>query len=616
MFFAGAGNANTPQALRQKIALAMLMQKRKAPSTFGEGLSAIGDSLGDIGMMRRIESEAAAAEQAATGAESRILGGGGAPQAVAPGSPPPVQAAAMSAPSSLYSPSPSPTDQTPVPGDVQEGAPPAGPLFRPGVSRSAAAPLPPAAPAVPTPPDQQQSYAPGAPVRMSSDAQLADFRAQNPLPPGAPPVPQGPPAVPQQPGGARPTVADFGQKPVLAPTPPVMARGAEGEDPRRAIALAMLRQGQTGQPQGQAFAPAVAAPPADQGIRPAPLPAPPAPRAAAPPPAPPAQDLPEAGYITPLPPPRQPPPLTTPRMQEIEQAIRAAPPSVRESVQARLMPLYEKEKGGLAQAHEAYKDKLIQDRALELKHHEQKAAARASVDASREAAQRIAKGSIPEVKQDIETGLTFNAVTGQWEQPRIAGADPDKKPVFKGTEFQGKALVNYGRARLAQDGLKSKPEGSAQTYDEILASSPVQSAMTNFTLPVVGKVAAPWRDAAYKEADTYAENYVQAFIRQQSGGAYTDPELEKEARAMLPKYGDTAKQLQDKREQREQFLSGMYSIIGTSGQKGADIDARQREAGRTAVKPDPSKPDPLEGREILMPDKTIKVRRDGKWVPK
>ena len=47
--------------LRQRIALAMLMQKRKAPSTFGEGLSAIGDSLGDIGTMRRLAAEENAA---------------------------------------------------------------------------------------------------------------------------------------------------------------------------------------------------------------------------------------------------------------------------------------------------------------------------------------------------------------------------------------------------------------------------------------------------------------------------------------------------------------------------------------------------------------------------
>jgi hypothetical protein len=264
---------------------------------------------------------------------------------------------------------------------------------------------------------------------------------------------------------------------------------------------------------------------------------------------------------------------------------------------------------------------LIQDRALELKHHEQRAAQRASVDTSNtatltqeEARQRIAKAKIPEVKQDIETGMTYNDATKQWEPPKIAGAGPDTKPTFKGNEFQGKALVNYGRARIAQEGLRTTPSGSKETSEELLANSPLQSALSATMPGLGGRPAASMRSDAYKEAETHADNFVQAFIRQQSGGAYGPAELEQEARGMLPRYGDSKEQLQTKREQREQFLSGMYSIIGPSGQKGADYDATKREAERAAKVP--AAADPLEGREVLMPDKTIKVRRDGKWVPK
>jgi hypothetical protein len=220
--------------------------------------------------------------------------------------------------------------------------------------------------------------------------------------------------------------------------------------------------------------------------------------------------------------------------------------------------------------------------------------------------QEIAKGKIPEVKQDVETGLVFNPATGEWEQPRIAGADPDRKPPFKGSEFQGKAMVNYGRARLAQEGLRGANE-------QLLAGSPVQSTLSSLPFGV-GR---PLRSDAYKEADTHAENFVQAFIRQQSGGAYTPTELESEARAMLPRYGDSEQIIQNKREQREQFLNGMYSIIGSSGQKSVDIDAARREADRAAHPAKETKPvDPLEGREAVFPDKSIRVRRDGKWVPK
>src|SRR4029079_9531886 len=64
---------NVPQALRQKIALAMLMQKRAYPKTFGEGLASIGDSLVDAFGVRAIQGEAAAAEKAGAAAEDRII---------------------------------------------------------------------------------------------------------------------------------------------------------------------------------------------------------------------------------------------------------------------------------------------------------------------------------------------------------------------------------------------------------------------------------------------------------------------------------------------------------------------------------------------------------------
>jgi hypothetical protein len=53
---------NVNQQLRQRIALAMMMQKRAYPKNIGEGLSAIGESLGEIGTARRLERESAAAE--------------------------------------------------------------------------------------------------------------------------------------------------------------------------------------------------------------------------------------------------------------------------------------------------------------------------------------------------------------------------------------------------------------------------------------------------------------------------------------------------------------------------------------------------------------------------
>ena len=53
-FFWG-NDPNVNQQLRQRIALQMMASGKKAyPKNLGEGLSAIGDSLGEIGMMRQM----------------------------------------------------------------------------------------------------------------------------------------------------------------------------------------------------------------------------------------------------------------------------------------------------------------------------------------------------------------------------------------------------------------------------------------------------------------------------------------------------------------------------------------------------------------------------------
>jgi hypothetical protein len=55
-FFWG-NDPNVNLQLRQRIAMQMLSQKKSYPKTFGEGLGAIGDALGDVGIMRRLEAD-------------------------------------------------------------------------------------------------------------------------------------------------------------------------------------------------------------------------------------------------------------------------------------------------------------------------------------------------------------------------------------------------------------------------------------------------------------------------------------------------------------------------------------------------------------------------------
>jgi len=68
--------------LRQRIALGMMEKKRAYPKTFGEGLAAIGDSLGEMGTMRQLMAQQAAVDKAQQ-AEKAAVNKGAGPQAAA-----------------------------------------------------------------------------------------------------------------------------------------------------------------------------------------------------------------------------------------------------------------------------------------------------------------------------------------------------------------------------------------------------------------------------------------------------------------------------------------------------------------------------------------------------
>ena len=68
-FFWGS-DPNVNSQLRERIAMMMLARQKKYPKTFGEGLAAIGESLGDIGMTRRLEQQDLA-QQAQSGSTTK-----------------------------------------------------------------------------------------------------------------------------------------------------------------------------------------------------------------------------------------------------------------------------------------------------------------------------------------------------------------------------------------------------------------------------------------------------------------------------------------------------------------------------------------------------------------
>jgi hypothetical protein len=147
---------------------------------------------------------------------------------------------------------------------------------------------------------------------------------------GAPPSPRDgvATALMQQPEPGRPTVADYGQKLALAPTPPA-----------------------------QEIAQAPPAPPIQR----------------APPPQQVAQAGPQPGYVLELGPEPERPPTATPTMQRIQNMIANAPPAHADSIKAKLAPIYEQEEAKLAQANATYKDAMTERRALKLEQEKQKA---------------------------------------------------------------------------------------------------------------------------------------------------------------------------------------------------------------------------------------------------
>ena len=224
--------------MREKIALAAMMQKRAFPKNFGEGLAAIGEALGDRRLAIELEKQDRLSQEAAGTL-------GAAPAAAAEPAP---RIRSSYAPTTDVEPD-EPTVPPPLATQVppQQTPTPAAPVMRPP------APVPPPVqpPVVPpqavtppqaVPPDQQQSYEPGAPTRMLP----RPYRPGGPqpgvgAPQAAPPpqaaAPQGPlPPLPPDPPA--PTFNDR-----MAPAGPAAGPRAEGGDPRAAIAMAMLQQG-------------------------------------------------------------------------------------------------------------------------------------------------------------------------------------------------------------------------------------------------------------------------------------------------------------------------------------------------------------------------------------
>jgi hypothetical protein len=558
-FFPGQGSTvGTSKELRQRLALAMMAQKRKYPTTLGEGLGAIGDSLGDVGMMRRLLADEASNFAQGNTQADKLLGTTPPGAASTPNAGFAPVAAATVAPTPLAG-DPDPMSQAAVPPSVQEGAPPKGTTFRPGVN---APPQVAALPARPLPPDQQQSYQPGAPVRMPTAEAIKDFRNQNPLPQNIPPMPD----------AGRPTVADFGQKPILAPTPPgppppVVAQG--GDDPRRALALTMLKQGQYGQPQSPAFASATPQPPTPATSQP---PQPGSEIRVAPPVEPPivkAPTGPRPGYVSP---PFKEVVVPTPEPMsqqeaDLREAITRDPDGVNGQLAKRLIPVI----GTLEAARtaenarkvEQYKIDLAAKRTWEQKIEEQKGGAAKDIADVANIQERTRKESRVEDPQS-----KYVVGPDGVARPLQIEGDTSAPPLPK-NEFQLKSVKHYEQMNDAE---KIIGEGKALRHGPSALGS---------QMPVVGGYL---QTDAYRKERSAAERWVINKLRQESGAQIAEKEIDREVKAYFPVPSDDAKTVADKTAARKAATEGMMEASGREGKKFLEWKDKQKAAAETASK--------------------------------
>jgi len=617
-------NKNVPKELREKIALAMLMQKRAYPKTFGEGLAAIGDALGDRSVMRQLEAETAASEGKGREFDARISG-------VPPAAPPPVR-------------------RSYAPEDANTVVPAEQPQVRPVT--------PPLLPAVPLPPDQQQSDEPGAPVRMPSAAATQDWRNANPLPSIArPPVPPQQPPPPPPPGEQGnqvtrqvplrpPPFQQPAPPPPLppaetAPAPPFGPGGrfdqafpgrqsalpgapvmAEGNEPsaeemnagRNALAQALMQQqAARGGPQSLPTTRAVTPPPAggDTGIRAAPQPAPVQ--------AMPVQPGAVVGWVpeSPTSKPRE-RPLVGMSQEEADLTrdlaikVQRNPYMAQSPAAMRLQTLQRDREARQKDADKVWEAQITRETEQAKQH----------LDARRGQAEAIQKYGTGELEQEQKRLAIEDAREKSVLQSRFGGRDPakmfelfdaDKESAKKATH----AMTQFGIAKkMIDDGVITGTNqgwkvslakvaaafGSQDAAAAVSRTEEMQAAIKSTLSIAIENI----QGAGGKVSDTD--------VRIAEGTIGADPTLQLQTIKNLVTRGEAAarQKLEGYNDQVTRYLGG------TRAEPRYRVQIPGSEAATEAAPAPAATPVPTAGQtpEAVAADGTILVVRNGKWVPK
>ena len=351
---------------------------------------------------------------------------------------------------------------------------------------------------------------------------------------------QGRPPVPQGMAGAAPIVP-AGMSPQGAP-PPVMAQGGD-----QALAF-------NGQPQQPPLPPAITS-----GIQKAPPPVQVAQNGPPPP-----------GYVPPAAGPVQGAPVIpmSPEHLKIASAIAQAQARGDQYLPALLAPRLQALEAERTQrqneANEVFKSRLLQAAKQNELH----------LTGQMDAPKRIAdiqktQAEIDAARLQETEGKLVRNDDGSYSPPRITGVDPNAAPFPKMTAEQAKDQKFHMWTSLAEEQLNGNDKILAEGLKDQLAGK----------VPFAGNKV---MSAKYRRTYAAAERFIQGFLRDISGAAIAPEEMAKHQATFLPRYGDDAATIADKKAARDNVINGFYSASGP-GHVISDYYTKQRQDTQAAT---------------------------------
>ena len=236
----------------------------------------------------------------------------------------------------------------------------------------------------------------------------------------------------------------------------------------------------------------------------------------------------------------------TPVQQNMLRDIQSTPPSQREAVQKALKPLWEQEDAKIKQAHEAYKIKAEEYKALKLKREDQLTGAAKDIANVEHIRQQIATGKIIQME-----GRAFRVQDDGTLKDITPGQTGEGPPQIKMTQDQSDTLKFYKMGKTAAAQLEGK--------ERILAEGWAQELLGK--VPFAGN---KLMSSQYRAAKNAAGLLVQADLRDTSGATIGTQEFKDRFDLLIPKSGDDALAQKNKAEARRAVLEGQRLALGSA----------------------------------------------------